>query len=67
MKPKDIRFYLEELKSNECRCGAWKQQRKTFCYVCFKSLPDDIQKALYRRIGDGYEEAREEAEKFLQD
>lgn len=67
MKKNDTKFYLEELKSDECRCGAWKRERNTFCYVCYKSLPGDIQKGLYKPIGDGYEEAREEAEKFFQD
>jgi len=67
MKKNDTKFYLDELKSEECQCGAWKREKMTFCYVCFKSLPSHIQKALYKRIGDGYEEAREEAAAFLAD
>jgi hypothetical protein len=58
-------WYHKELLSNECACGKSKQPRRSFCWHDFKSLPRDLQKALYRRIGHGYEEAYEEAHKYL--
>jgi len=62
---KDFRFYASELKSDECQCGRTKKPKMSFCYICYKSLPADMQKALYQRIGDGYEEAYDEAVVYL--
>ncbi len=53
----DSVFLLKELKSNECACGNNKKEGMSFCYSCYSSLPDDIQKDLYKRFGNGYEEA----------
>lgn len=61
------RWYVEELMSEECLCGRPKRRHYSFCYRCYSALPGDMQKALYRRIGDGYEEAFEEAVKYLQE
>ena len=63
----DRSFYLKELASEECQCGREKNRGRTFCFVCWKRLPRDIQSELYRRIGQGYEEARESAAKYLGD
>ncbi len=57
----DPGFYAKELDSEECQCGRTKKSRMSFCYSCYRSLPRDIQRALYARIGKGYEEAYEEA------
>ena len=64
---KEKSFYIEELESTECQCGAGKKRMKPFCYCCFLKLPQDIQVRLYSGIGRGYEEAFEEAIKFLED
>lgn len=48
---------VEELGGTECQCGRTKKRSTTFCSKCFYSLPKDQQRALYRRLGDGYEEA----------
>ncbi len=45
------------LLSAECRCGRIKRSRQAFCSGCYRALPIPMQKALYRRIGQGYEEA----------
>jgi len=37
-----------------------------FCHGCWKRLPGKRQRALYRRIGEGFETAYEEALRFLQ-
>ncbi len=48
---------LKELQSSKCRCGKPKKPGKSFCYFCYTQLPKDQRQALYRRLGDGYEEA----------
>ena len=58
-------FYARELVSEECQCGRTKKRGMSFCYTCWKLLPRDIQRALYARIGNGYEEAYEEAVQCL--
>lgn len=63
----DTKFYLDELKSEECQCGKSKRSKMTFCYLCYSKLPKHIQRDLYKRIGNGYEEAREEAATYLAD
>jgi hypothetical protein len=65
MKIQDAQFLLKELKSEECACGEYKKSGNSFCYSCYKSLPDDMQKDLYKRFGNGYEEAYEEAYQWL--
>ncbi|MBW1666739.1 MAG: hypothetical protein JRJ66_01570 [Deltaproteobacteria bacterium] len=62
---KEWQWYADELMSEECLCGRSKKRHYSFCYRCFKALPEDMQKALYQRIGEGYEEAFEEAVKWL--
>lgn len=62
----DKKFYTAMLKSEECLCGREKRANNTFCYKCYKALPGDMQGALYQRIGDGYEEAVDEAVGHLQ-
>lgn len=61
----DFKFYIEQLKSNECQCGAFKKSMKSLCYGCYVSLPSWIQRDLYKRIRNGYEEAYEDAIEFL--
>jgi len=62
----DQAFYIQSLASNECLCGRPKKPRNTFCYQCYQALPAEMQKALYLRLGDGYEEAVDEACQHLQ-
>lgn len=62
----ELKFYLEMLASEECLCGRPKKPRNTFCYLCYKALPADMQKDLYLRLGEGYEQAVDEACKHLQ-
>ena len=63
----DFKFYLQELNSEECRCGSWKKKRMSFCYICYRKLPKDTQKELYQRMGVGYEEAYDDACIFLEE
>ena len=43
--------------SGVCDCGRPKQSHQSHCSRCYHALPKDMQKALYRRFGSGYEEA----------
>lgn len=63
----DRKFYIIELKSEECWCGKWKLTGMSFCYKCYSSLPRLIQRSLYNSFGQGYEEAYEEAVEYLSD
>jgi hypothetical protein len=64
-RAKDLDWYYNELVGSECLCGREKKSRYSFCYRCYKALDPELQRRLYRRIGGGYEEAFEEAHKFL--
>jgi hypothetical protein len=62
---KDRKFYLQVLKSDACQCERPKQVRRALCFKCFYRLPGEIRRALYSRIGQGFEKAYEEAVRFL--
>lgn len=64
---KDRRFCIEALKSEECQCGRPKQRGRSVCFKCWQKLPDDLRRALYRKIGAGYEAAYDDACRFLND
>jgi hypothetical protein len=54
------------LASTVCpACGQWKKPRQTLCGKDYASIPRRLQKALYNRVGAGYEEAVESAMKEL--
>jgi hypothetical protein len=57
---------VRELAGNRCRCGKFKVSGHSFCGSCFLSLPPLTRKSLYRKLGHGYEEAYEEASKYLE-
>lgn len=56
---------IRELIGMKCRCQATKESRQTFCKRCYFRLRKDLQRRLYRRVGEGYEEAYREAAEFL--
>ena len=59
------KWYFRELRSTKCQCGNAKGRGKSFCLVCFKSLPTRMQTALYKRLHNGYEEAYDDALSYL--
>lgn len=61
----DIRFYIAVLKSEECQCGKPKKSRMALCYDCYSSLPKDTQKTLWKKIRNGFEEAYDNALRWL--
>lgn len=62
---KQADFYVKELMSDECACGRSKKPRYSFCFSCYKSLPEHMQYDLWQDIGSGYEESYESAIKVL--
>ena len=56
---------VKELAGTTCRCGAEKEAHKTLCRGCYYRLPKGLRNALYRLLGEGYEEAYEAAARFL--
>ena len=61
----DTKFYITELQSEECFCGKKKNAGNSFCCGCYKSLPRDMQKGLYLRMFQGYEENYDDAVAWL--
>lgn len=57
--------YYKKLKSDICACGHFKTPLTSFCKVCYRSLPDSNQSALYRKLGAGYELAYDHAVEIL--
>ena len=66
-KMSDVKFYIQELRSEECACGRSKRSRYSFCYTCYQLLPDDMQRDLWNYMGDGYEEAYDAAVAWLKE
>lgn len=66
-KVKDWEWYFAQLRGNECLCGREKLPRKSFCGRCYHALPGDLKPRLYLRLGGGYEEAFEEAHRWLEE
>lgn len=56
---------IEILKNNQCHCGKGKMPRNAFCRECFYKLPNAIRKALYSRVGFGFEQAYDLAARTL--
>lgn len=52
------RDLLRSLMSTICpACGNVKATRQTLCRKDYYALPPQTRKALYQRVGEGYEEA----------
>lgn len=56
---------LADLQSTSCRCGTAKGIRKAHCRACYLRLPEPMRQALYRRVGNGYEEAYTDSLTYL--
>jgi len=63
---KEWKWYVDELMSEQCMCERVKKRHHSFCVRCYRALPSYLQTALYRRIGEGYEEAFDDAVKYLE-
>ena len=51
------RGLIHELMAFTCRCGRAKGHGYSLCATCFHALPENLRSALYKRIGEGYDEA----------
>ena len=61
-----VRRLAAELESRECpHCSGRKDRQCTFCRRCYYRLPTSLRSPLYKRIGEGYEQAYEAAREFL--
>jgi hypothetical protein len=59
---------LHQLLGNVCHgCKGPKPSRMSHCRSCYFSLPKDMRRALYKRIGEGYEEAYAESLELLKE
>jgi|WetSurMetagenome_2_1015567.scaffolds.fasta_scaffold330457_3 hypothetical protein len=63
----EVMTLCRSLRSERCpACGRKKKSRQTFCLECYRALPKDMKRALYNRIGQGYEQAFSDALIFLE-
>ncbi len=53
------------LRAARCVCGKAKRDQHAFCLDCYLRLPPAVQKALWQRVGHGFEEAYTAAEEWL--
>jgi len=60
-----IRDCYAILVSTRCCCHKSKNVRQSFCVNCYACLPMDMQRALYKRIGQGFQEAYAAARAWL--
>jgi hypothetical protein len=56
---------LEVLKSDRCLCHHRKKVKQALCTDCYIALPTAMQKALWRGLGAGFEEAYAAAKAWL--
>lgn len=66
-KQDDLNFYRQMRRSNECICGRGKQPGMWFCFLCYKSLPADMQRTLWGVMDSEVFEAYGEAAEYLGD
>jgi hypothetical protein len=53
---------VADFQSCECAvCEDEKESGHSFCVVCYRTLPAEMRKALWRRFGQGYEDAYSQA------
>jgi len=53
------------VNSRICRCGANKIRKVALCGACYDILPDELRRALWPRIGRGFEAGYEAASAYL--
>ncbi len=55
MNPEEI---IAVLFGKRCQvCGGTKKRNAAFCTWCYRELPKALQSSLWKRFGDGFEEA----------
>ena len=56
---------LRQFVGTACVCGQVKESKHAFCFRCYRSLPPTTQRSLWKRFGQGFEDAYVRAEKVL--
>jgi hypothetical protein len=56
---------FDALRSERCYCGGHKKVGMSHCAKCYYSLPGDIRRSLWKRMGAGYEEAYQKSVEIL--
>jgi hypothetical protein len=57
---------LREFESTTCAiCRKAKKARQSFCVRCYFNLPAEMKTDLYKRFGQGYEDAYHSAKDYL--
>ncbi|MCI0626023.1 MAG: DUF2797 domain-containing protein [Acidobacteria bacterium] len=57
---------LRELGETVCpNCGAGKKRGHSFCWPCFRTLPEGMRKRLYSTFSEGYPNIYDEAKQWL--
>ena len=58
---------IRSLTSELCpACGGKKKARQTLCLKDYRALPKELRNRLWYEVGDGYEEAVQDALTFLE-
>jgi hypothetical protein len=61
-----VRLIVQSLRACECpACAGAKKPGMSFCRSCYADLPVNMARALYKRVGQGYEEAFDHAVRKL--
>lgn len=59
---------LRGLGSTTCEgCKGAKKAKMSHCRPCYYALPPKMRQTLYKRFGDGYEEAYEASLRYLKE
>jgi hypothetical protein len=57
---------LRELQATTCaNCRGPKRSSNSFCLPCYKQLPAQVQRDLYKGFGEGYAQIYAEAKELL--
>lgn len=56
---------LRELGGVKCFCGKKKTANQSFCVGHYIALPVEMKRAMYKRVGEGYEAAYADARQFF--
>lgn len=67
LDPNHGRSVLAIFCSTLCVCGHKKEANTGFCRGCYFRLPREMQNALWKRFGEGFETAFHAARKFLEE
>lgn len=58
-------YYAEYLKGRSCQCGEQKITGRALCTFCDRKIPVWIKQGLYKDLGEGFEQAFEDACRWL--